>query len=390
MTGPDVPAEPGSPIDAGSHPTVPIGEPTGEPAEPLTEPAVAPGRMPQPSARAVLGQGLDLNVAASKDVRASALLIGLLFVAAAAPLIAIGVALARREGGFQWVAFFAQRTWPTYLAIDGGTAWLIVLAALTSLGCIAALSVDSQLLAVIVIASRATDRAFVLARALAVARQRFWRLVGATFLTGLILALPNWILEGVVAPGGTRTESQFVVLTLIGVVLSVPFAYVAAWIVLGSVGARQSIAQSWRLARMRLRLAILIAIVNIAFQTIAGFAVGAGIDLLARLGILFGLGGTTGSGQLVLLAVIVALAIASVGSLTMTISALTSAPQVVAFLGLTGIATGLDDLEDSDDGTSAPVAAPRVSRGAPLVSRPMQVALLAGGIAGSLVFLRLL
>jgi hypothetical protein len=60
--------------------------------------------------------------------------------------------------------------------------------------------------------------------------------------------------------------------------------------------------------------------------------------------------------------------IAAAGSLAMTIAALTAGPQVVAFLGLTGDASGLDALRDPDN----PFATPRRQ---PLVSRPMKIAL---------------
>ncbi len=64
----------------------------------------------------------------------------------------------------------------------------------------------------------------------------------------------------------------------------------------------------------------------------------------------------------------IGLGIAAAGSLVMTIAALTAAPQVVAFLRLTGDASGLDALRDPDN----PFARPRNE---PLVSTPMKIAL---------------
>jgi hypothetical protein len=80
--------------------------------------------------------------------------------------------------------------------------------------------------------------------------------------------------------------------------------------------------------------------------------------------------------QVAVLAAIVALAIVSIGSLVMTIAALTVGPQVVAFLGLTGYSAGLDA------GTSADPA--RVLRRAPLVARPMKIALAISFVAAVL------
>jgi hypothetical protein len=165
-----------------------------------------------------------------------------------------------------------------------------------------------------------------------------------------------------------QTETQALLINGLNLLASVPFAYVAAGIVLGGVGAWESIRRSWRLARSRWRLAFLIAIVSTAVAYIAGFALTAGAGVLDRLGAAFGLGTTTGPLQLVVLAVIIAFGLISVGSLVMTIAALTVAPQVVAFLGLTGYSRGLDDAGAGDN----PFAQPRI---APLISRPMKVIL---------------
>jgi hypothetical protein len=227
--------------------------------------------------------------------------------------------------------------------------------------------VDGQLLAVHVIASRATGRPFVLRPALAVVRLRFWRLARANVLVGLILILPRAYLERVVAPHGITLQSQFVIQTLLDVVLSIPFAYIATWILLGQVGARRAVAGSWRLVRARPSLAIVIAIVNVAFQTVALFALGAGADLLIRVENALGLDHASGLG-LMPLGTIVGLAIIAGGSLFVTVAALSVGPQVVAFLRLTGRDGGLVALHDPDN----PFATPRVE---PLVTRKMKVAL---------------
>jgi hypothetical protein len=154
----------------------------------------------------------------------------------------------------------------------------------------------------------------------------------------------------------------------IDILVSAPFAYVAAGIVLGAVGARESVRRSWRLARARWRLALLIGVVNTAVTYVAGFAVGAGGDILIRLGTAFGLGASMGPVQIVVLAAIVVLAIVSIGSLIMTVAALTVGPQVVAFLGLTGYSSGLDAVKSPVN----PLATVEVE---PLISWPMQLAL---------------
>ena len=123
----------------------------------------------------------------------------------------------------------------------------------------------------------------------------------------------------------------------------------------------------------------MIAIVNTAVGYVAGFALGAGADILVRLGELFGLGTTMGPFQIAVLAAIVGLAIVSIGSLVMTIAALTVAPQVVAFLGLTGYSAGLDAGPSS--------GGPGERRAQALISRPMAIALAISIVAAVLALL---
>jgi hypothetical protein len=334
-------------------------------ADPPVAPEAAPSLAGSVGAREILWKGLDLNLAASRDVRAAAILIGLLSLAAAGPLVAAVIAFANRVDRLAPSGFTDDLR--VIEAIQGSRN-LVLLLLLIALPCLVALSIDSQLLAVDVIARRATGRRFVLRASLAIVRIRFWRLLRANLLIGLILLVPRALIEGFVAPGGVVRESQFLTVTVLGVILSIPFAYVATWIVLGQVGARESVRRSWRMARRRPSLAIVIAIINTLFQTVAIFALGAAADLLFRVADALGLADASGAGLLPLI-VVVGLGIAAAGSLVMTIAALTAGPQVVAFLRLTGDAGGLDALEDPDN----PFATPRTE---PLVTRPMLIALL--------------
>jgi hypothetical protein len=322
---------------------------------------------PPPGWRAVLGRGLDLNVAASRHIRGASIRIGLLVLAAAAPLLVILVAIAQNLGGIDDFGTNPMLERQVFLALGDASAGILV-AFLIGGYCLAAISVDSQLLAVVLIASTASGREFELSSALELVRMRFWRLLRANLLIAIILIVPRWIVEQAIAPRGVVNESQFVLLTLLGILLSMPFAYVSAWIMLGAVGARESVRRSWRLARARPSLAFLIAIVNVATQTIAAFALGAGADLLFRVADQLGLDRATGLALFVPLGAIIVLGVVAAGSLIFTIAALTAAPQVVAFLGLTGIDTGLDALRDPDN----PFATPRRE---PVVSRAMKIGL---------------
>jgi hypothetical protein len=337
---------------------------TAPPPEPPSQ-AAMPG--PMPGTLAIVGRGLDLNVAASARIRRTSVYIGLSWLLAAGPVAAVVLAYSGRQGGFEWLRTLASGD-AQVVPVGPYFAALFLVVVIIGLGCLLALSIDGQLVATILIGAEATGRPFDLRHALALARARFWRFVRASILVGVILAVPRFAINQLVFNDGPLgSDTQALLRTAIDVVLSTPFVYLAAAIVLGGVGARESVRRSWGLARARWRLAFLIGIVNTAVGYLAGFALGAGADILVRLGELFGLGTTVGPLQIAVLAAIVALAIVSIGSLVMTIAALTVAPQVVAFLGLTGYSAGLDAGPSS--------AGPGERRAQALISRPMAIAL---------------
>jgi len=336
-----------------------------------------------PSTLAIVSRGLDLNVAASAEIRRASLYVGLLWLLSAGPIAAVVWAFSAHQGGFDWLRTLATGQELLLIPVGSAFEWLSLVVVIVGFACLVSISLDAQLVATILIGAKATGRRLDLRAALALARLRYWRLVRATILVFAILLVPRFVINRVVMNGQpVGTDAQDLVVTAINILLSVPFAYVAAGIVLGAVGAWEAVRRSWRLARARLRLAFLIAIVNTAVSYIAGFALGAGADILGRLGTAFGIGLTMGPIQIVVLAAIVAFAIVSIGSLVMTVDALTVGPQIVAFLGMTGYANGLDATKDPH----TPFATPRVE---PLISRPMKIALVVSAAAAVLAVLNL-
>jgi hypothetical protein len=357
----------------------PVGSLPSEPAtvEPL------PSTPTMPSTLAIVSRGLDLNVAASAEIRRASLYVGLLWLLSAGPIAAVVWAFSAHQGGFDWLRTLATGQELLLIPVGSAFGWLSFVVVIVGFACLVSISLDAQLVATILIGAKATGRRIDLRVALALARLRYWRLVRATILVFAILLVPRFVINRVVMNGQpVGTDAQDLVVTAINILLSVPFAYVAAGIVLGAVGAWEAVRRSWRLARARLRLAFLIAIVNTAVTYIAGFALGAGADILGRLGTAFGIGLTMGPIQVVVLAAIVAFAIVSIGSLVMTVDALTVGPQIVAFLGMTGYANGLDATKD----LHTPLATPRVE---PLISRPMKIALVVSAAAAVLAVLNL-
>ena len=143
-------------------------------------------------------------------------------------------------------------------------------------------------------------------------------------------------------------------------------------IVLGDVGASEAVRRSTRLARVRWRLAIAVSAVGAVVGFLELFATGAGIDILARLGGALHLGFDTATGT-VALGIVVMAGVLAVGSLTFTLAALRDAPQVVAFLGMTGYGAGLDRSRE-------PWVGPR--RLERWISIPMEIAIFIGDHRG--------
>jgi hypothetical protein len=357
-------------------PPVPVVAPAPAPESAEAAPPARSSAMP--GALSVVGRGLDLNLAASGILRRASLYVGVLTLLAAGPIAAIVWAISARQGGFEWLRDLLLFGRPVVVLAGAGFELLAFVAFGLGVACLAAISIDAQLLALTLVGGQATGRRFDLRDALAVARLDYWRLVRSSLLVGLILLVPRFFLNLAIMNGRpVGTETEVLLVTAAGVVLAVPFAYVGTGVVLGGVGAAEAVRRSWRLAQARWRLAFLLAIVNAAVSYLASFAIGAGADILVRLGTALGLGGSSGSLQVVALGLIVVLAIVSIGSLIMTIAALSVAPQVVAFVGLTGYSSGLDAGTVAFD-TLGP---PRTER---LITRPMKIALVIEGIAAVL------
>jgi len=344
----------------------PAGWQAPEP-EPLASapPAERPPRMVE-----IVSRGIDLNVSLSRELRRMSLYTGAMFLAAIGPIAALVVAHAIGVGGFDWLLDALGSGNRRRLDLGPFAGVVVVIGALATF----AIVIDTQLLATAVTGARATGRTLGLRAALGWARQGFWRLIFGSIAVGLILAIPQRVLEALFVRGSS--ELQLFISTVLSILLSAPFAYVGAAVVLARATPLRAVRASWQMARRRWRLAVVIGIVNTAVVYVGGFAIGAGLDILVRIAIAFGIDRGLGAVQSFGLIVIVGFAILAIGSLVMTIAALTVAPQVIAWLRLGGPSYGIVD-PDPDNPYGA---RPRTR----LVSLPMQVALVIELVAAAL------
>jgi hypothetical protein len=326
-----------------------------EPSQP--EPFRVPQEAP-PGAFEIVGRGIDLNVALSGEVRRASIYVGVLYLLVLAPILAIVGVASIRSGGFDWILE----------GITTGGGFLQVLGVAGSLTfmfaafCAGAISLDTQLIALALTGGRAAGRSLALRDVIGFARRRFWRLVGASIVVGLILIVPSLIVQTVIGSG--PGEGRILLVTLIDLLLSAPFGYVGAAIILGGLGPLRAIGGSWRIARRRWRLALVVGLVNTAVSYLAGFALGTGADILVRVATALGLDRAAGVGQVAGILVIAVFAIIAIGSLTVAVSSLSVAPQVIAWIRLGGPTSGLGPAVPD------PFDPPRPAR---LVSLPMRI-----------------
>ena len=373
---------PSSPVGGGSDPAVAQPEPAfaapepapaePEAAPPEPEPEVPPPLAPMPGAWSTLSGGLDLSLAANRQLRGASVYIGLLTLALVGPFVVIILAFGAAQGGFDWLEDAMVGIQPDMVPVNGSVATYLFVSGFVAFIGFFVISVESQIIAVAILGGRALGRPMTLREALHRSRQVFWRVVGASILVGFLLILPNLVLNAVLASAFDPTsETPTVIATGIGALLAAPFAYIVSGIVLGDVGAGEAVRRSTRLARARWRLAIAVSSVGAVVAYIQLFATGAGVDILSRFGGAMHLGFDSTAGTIAL-SLVVLTGVLAIGSLTFTLTALRDAPQIVAFVGMTGYGAGLDRSRRIE-GVRLPVR---------WISIPMAIAIVIGALAG--------
>ncbi|MEZ0239707.1 MAG: hypothetical protein ACAH65_02815 [Chloroflexota bacterium] len=311
---------------------------TFEPGDDLL-PAAAAYELP--TGREVVGRGLQLAYDASAELRRASLYVGLLLFALAGPALIVLIAdLPRlRDFPFEDLVGFDQQLGTEFISIFGS---LSILATIALLGFVT-ISIDGTIMAVTILAGQALGRPVTLRQALIRARQVFWRYGAATFVVGIIGQLAATIVSELTGGAQSAVSTGASLLAVfVSTIVTAPFGYVAAGIVLGDVDAATALRRSIRLARARPRLAAVVA----AFAFLAGvlelFGIGAAVDAAARVIEFQHLSIDPASGDVLVALPLIAAGLIALGSLGLTVAAVVAAPQVVAFLGLTQFSAGLD------------------------------------------------
>jgi hypothetical protein len=302
----------------------------------------APIAIPSPTAetlaiplgpRKLVGTALDLLTRPDSGLRGASFYIGLILLVTVAPAVAL-FGLAVVSGDVDAVASAGRGARTPAWAL-----WLFLSLIPASLGLIAA-SVEARALATAVIGGRAEGRPLRLRESIAIARARFWSVLGAELLVGVVSAAIEFALTFSLGLALGRVDAiGYGVTVIVGVVVGTPFIYAGAGIVLGEAGALEALRRSVGLARARKQLAVVVTLFSVLSGLVVQLGLGVAVDTVSR--VLSG-AGLTDHFPAPLVVPLAAALVFAYGTLVLLAEAIAAAPAVHAFVALTHYTAGLE------------------------------------------------
>ena len=324
-------------------PVLPPLEPPPPPPPPLgPPPAPGPPLDPAPATRRLIGVSFDLLSRSTDEMRPASFYIGAIVLGTMGASVLAGSA-------FQAASLHLSLDQTTD-AIDGAFGvWVNFLGLIAALGLIVA-TIEGRAMAAAILGGHLIRRPVTVRQALARSRSAFWRVL----LAALIVAIPVGLTQGGLALSlGTAfpqaTELATAVTILAGAVVGGPFAYLLSGVVLGDVGPVESMRRSFRVFGVRKAAAFVVALFESIAQLLILFGVSAGLDIAIRVLDALGLSADPGVAGIALTGLMIVAGVFALGTLLFTVSAISIAPQVVMFVGLTHATMGLDHVRPGAD-----------------------------------------
>ena len=296
----------------------------------------------------LISRGLDLVVRTTGQLRPASLALGLQVLGLVGPLVVLVLVMVDRNRLDAFRALL-DPGYPVTLE-DQQLESAVGLGLFIALFGSTAILVEGRLIAAALMGGRLVDRPITLHEALRRSRQTFWRSIRAAFIVQVPITIIGSVLGSQVEMAGLDPFGGSILSGVVTTILTAPFAYATTGIVLGNVGAIESLRRSVRLARVRWRFALLVAFFAAIAQLLLVFGLSAGLDALARVSDFLGLGLSGGGPSTFGTLVVVLSAVVAIGTLVFTVNAVVVAPEVVAFVGLTGVTVGLDAARESAQG----------------------------------------
>jgi len=313
-------------------------EPLAPPAGPLVPPVASPPPMVPPlvPTRALLGAAFDLLLRSGPEMRRASFYVGAIVLGTVGPVVLATLFLG--TGGF----LFDPQPFDEIGGAQAATATVYaILTTIAFVGLLVAV-VEARNLGIAVLGGRFVDRPLSTSRALTRSRRAFWATVGAALLVGIPVGIAQFVTTAIIGEADETGEVSTVVSTMVGALVGAPFAYTLAGVVLGDVGPIEALRRSFRVFGVRRGAAVLVVLFESVAFLLVVLGLDAGLGLVIRAFEAVGLRPEAGGIELVLTAVVAAAIVFASGTLLFTVYALTVAPQVVMFVGLTHATFGLD------------------------------------------------
>jgi hypothetical protein len=329
-----------------------LATPPAPPAPPPPEASTLEG-LPQTAGR-ILAASFDFLVLCRTELRQASLYLGLIVVLTVGPVVLLiwGIVVSGEDlaASFEDAESFSEAL-ATRLA---QVASAILATGLVAIAGLVVAAVEGQAVAIALLASRAAGRPLSLRAAVMRSRGVFWRLVRGGILVGIPLSAVELTVELLLGAQGSGSQGGQLLATALRTLAGVPLAYVATGIVIGDVGALEAIRRSIRLASVRRRIALMVAVFAALAQYLVVFGLDAGGDLVVRVAQPLGLDPQGGPIAVIAVAVLASVFILALGTLQFTVVAIATAPQVVAFLSLTRYTGGLERAHVAETAAPSP------------------------------------
>ena len=328
-----------------------------EPPSPVDETRSAPDPEPEPptaapsveSTRRLLGASFDLLTRTSDDMRRASFYIGLVVLGTVGPF-----AVASFAFGIASVDRTDREV--SQLLRSGFGVWYGLLGLLAGCG-LAVAAVESRAMAAAILGSHLVRRPVTVREALARSRMVFWRVIVGSIILGVPVYIAQTALDAALASVlGTEADVSLVSSVVVAAVVGSPLAYLLTGIVLGDVDPFEATRRSFRVYRARKLAAALVAVFETVAVLLVVLGLGAGLDIALRVFDALGLGSDSGTAGLILITIGVAVGAFALGTLIYTAFAISVAPQVVMFVGLTRATIGLDHVRPGGDRDPAQIA----------------------------------
>ncbi len=294
------------------------------------------------STRRLLGASFDLLSRANDEMRRASFYIGTIVVGTVAPF-------ALAAWAFEVRTLHLTVSQSDDLARGAAAGWYHFLLWPMALGVLIA-AVESRNVAIALLGGRLADRPLTTHQAIARSRTVFWRAIGGAIIVGIPLSIAQATIEVVLESAAPMEgEGAFLAIAIAAVLVGAPLTYVLSGIVLGDVGAWEATRRSFGVYRARKVAASIVALFEVTAFLLIYLGLGAGLDIALRLFDGLGLGVDSGPAGLTLVTLGIVAVTFAFGTLLYTVTAISLAPQVVMFVGLTRATMGLDRVRAGGD-----------------------------------------